>query len=286
MRKLSSEKQRSLDEQHVSNLFRIEDSNAGALVHGLDFPSGYVVPCHKHSRMQFLCVFAGVAMVTTQKGRFMVPPDHALLIPAGLEHSVAMFSDVQMRSVYIFPDAEPGNMTGPSVMEVTDLAHQLILEAARLKTTEVNSRRADLVMSLLVDEIASMPRKPLGLSFPLDDRLAQLCTAFLKSPHPDARIDAWARSMNMSRRSFTRFFREQTGLSFTTWRQQACLFCCLPQLANGAKVTDVALEAGYENVPAFATMFRRMTGMSPRQYFMRSQGQRMTAAIHVNWTGL
>lgn len=37
----------------------------------------------------------------------------------------------------------------------------------------------------------------------------------------------------MSRRTFTWFFREEMGVSFVTWRQQACLFACLPQLAAG-----------------------------------------------------
>lgn len=271
MKKLPAEEQQLLDDRHVYSLFQIEDSNAGALVRGLDFPSGYVVPLHRHSRIQFLCVFAGVAMVTTQSGRWMVPPDHALLIPAGMEHTVAMFSAVKMRSVYIFPDETLGAIAEPLVMEVTDLAHHLILEVSRLKDEDTLSRRSDLLMSLLIDEIGTMPQRPLGLSFPRDDRLAALCREFLQAPHPDARIDDWAQRMNMSRRTFTRMFREQTGLSFTTWRQQACLFSCLPQLASGAKVIEVALEAGYSNVPAFATMFRRMMGISPRQYFMRSE---------------
>ncbi len=31
-------------------------------------------------------------------------------------------------------------------------------------------------------------------------------------------------------------------------------------------MTNVALDAGYENIPAFTTMFRRMLGSSPRAY--------------------
>ena len=56
------------------------------------------------------------------------------------------------------------------------------------------------------------------------------------------------------------------GVSFVTWRQQACLFACLPRLAAGEPVTRVALDAGYESVPAFTTMFKRMLGTSPRIY--------------------
>jgi len=62
--------------------------------------------------------------------------------------------------------------------------------------------------------------------------------------------------------------RKETGISFTTWRQQASVFACLPQLAEGQPVTNVALEAGYESVAAFTTMFRRMLGTSPRTYMV------------------
>lgn len=36
--------------------------------------------------------------------------------------------------------------------------------------------------------------------------------------------------------------------------------------ADGETITNVALDAGYENIAAFSTMFRRMLGRSPRSY--------------------
>ena len=66
--------------------------------------------------------------------------------------------------------------------------------------------------------------------------------------------------------TFTRAFHRQTGLSLSTWRQQACLFAALPRLADGEPITRVALDLGYDSVPAFITMFKRMLGTSPRGY--------------------
>jgi methylphosphotriester-DNA--protein-cysteine methyltransferase len=71
----------------------------------------------------------------------------------------------------------------------------------------------------------------------------------------------------MSRRTFTRTFHRQTGLPLSTWRQQALLFAALPRLADGEPVTRVALDLGYDSVPAFTTMFKRMLGAAPRSYF-------------------
>ena len=70
----------------------------------------------------------------------------------------------------------------------------------------------------------------------------------------------------MSRRTFTRIFRAETGMSFGEWRQQACLFAALPRLAAGESVTGLALDLGYESPAAFTSMFKRMLGAPPSRY--------------------
>jgi len=71
----------------------------------------------------------------------------------------------------------------------------------------------------------------------------------------------------MSRRTFTRLFRQHTGVSFVEWRQQACLLAAIVRLGNGEAVTRVAMELGYSSPSAFATVFRRALGESPSRYF-------------------
>ncbi|MGV1792232.1 helix-turn-helix domain-containing protein [Rhizobium lusitanum] len=266
MEKLSKQLLATLDNDHVQNMRWMEDSPADVLVHSAEPPQGYTVPWHHHRRTQLLCIFAGVAVIMTARGRWMVPPGHALFIPVGLEHSIEILSDVSMKSVYVMPRSPPPKGETPRVVEVTDLARSLLLEAIRLGEAPVSHRKAKLVLSLLVEEIATLPERPLGLPFPSDRRLTALCRDYLANPSPNARLDDWAEKLSVSRRTFTRQFRKETGISFTTWRQQASVFACLPQLAEGQPVTNVALEAGYESVAAFTTMFRRMLGTSPRAY--------------------
>jgi AraC-like DNA-binding protein len=70
----------------------------------------------------------------------------------------------------------------------------------------------------------------------------------------------------MSRRAFTRLFRQETGMSLSEWRQQAIVVTALARLASGESVTTVALDCGYANAGAFSSMFRRITGASPTTY--------------------
>ncbi len=244
----------------------IEGANGDVVVHGSAYPARYNVPRHLHRRTQLLCVFAGVVLVETERGRFMIPPGHALLIPPQFPHAVGMLSDVTMKSIYVTPAEEALVKDRPLVLEVTDLARSLLLEAIRLRDAMIESRKAELVQTLLIEEILALEERPLGLPFPSDRRLVGLCRDFMADPSPHARLDDWAHTLAMSRRAFTRFFRQETGVSFVAWRQQASVFACLPRLAEGVPVTSVALEAGYESAAAFTTMFRRVLGTAPRGY--------------------
>ncbi len=260
----------TLDETYVQEVGWVSQPDNRILLHHSDDPAGYVVPPHCHRHVQLLCMFSGAALIVTELGGWMIPPGHALLIPDRMAHSVEMMSEASMRSVYLPPDETALAGRGLQVLEITDLFRSLIVEAIRLREGDSGGRKARLVLDLLVAEIAALTPQPLALPFPRDTRLAALCRAFMEAPSANVRVDDWSGSLAMSRRTFTRFFRRQTGLSFATWRQQASLFACLPKLADGAPVTQIAMLAGYDNVAAFTTMFTRRLGTSPRVYMRRA----------------
>ena len=227
------------------------------------YPGGLQIPLHRHSRTQFLYTRSGVALVVTERGRWMIPPDHALLIPCGIEHRV------EMQSVYM-RDYE--HIDYPCVLSVNELTRSLLAEVVKLQKPDEKDERSQLLFDLLVHEIKRLPVRELGLPFPEKPVLAALCKAFLKAPDPAAGIDSWAEKLGISRRSFTRLFRAQTGVSFVTWRQQACIFASLPKLASGEAITSVAFDTGYESAAAYTTMFKRMLGSSPRDYMRQQAG--------------
>ena len=93
------------DRLHLERVEWLERTE-GALVALLStHPDGYRVPVHRHSRAQLLYAVNGVVMVVTEVGRWMVPPDHAMWIPAWIDHSVEILGDVHMHSIYAQPDA-------------------------------------------------------------------------------------------------------------------------------------------------------------------------------------
>ena len=260
-----------LEHWHRERLDWLERVHGPIVALPTEYPDGYHVPDHSHSRGQLLYAPTGVVLVQTQLGRWMVPPDHAMWIPAGVRHSVDMLGTISMRSIYVSPDAIDGLPGKVRVVGVTDLMRSLIAEAVLLPVDAPLEGRAGLLLRLLLHEIPNLPEMPLGLPFPTDAKLVALCRRFVAAPSPHATIDEWADMAGMSRRSFTRLFHRQTGLSLSTWRQQACLFAALPRLAEGEPITRVAFDLGYDSVPAFTTMFKRMLGTSPRSYMRGSR---------------
>lgn len=262
-----------LHRQHDDRLTWLDRADGALLPFQSGYPNGYRVPDHHHRRCQFMQALSGILLVATPQGRWIVPPGNAMWVPGGIEHSVEMLGNVTMRSVYVEPDAHPDFPAGLTVLGVTPLMDHLLAEALVLESdVEVTGRNGHLI-ALLLHEIPRLPVRPLNLPMPADTRLVTLCRQFLAAPSARLTIDEWAEQSHMSRRTFTRTFQQETGLSLAIWRQQAHVFAALPRLSDGESVTSVALDLGYDSVPAFTTMFKRMLGAAPRDY-MRNVRER------------
>ena len=244
----------------------LPDLRRPVVARGSDYPAGAVIAAHQHARAQLLYGFTGVVRVETAQGAWMMPPQRGLWIPAGISHSVRMLGAVKMRSLYFAPRAVPGMPETCEVLEISALMRGLLAEAVTLPAEYDLSGRDGLVMALIQSELPRLAVLPLSLPLPRDPGLAARCRAFLAAPAPQDTIDDWARAAGMSRRTFTRRFRVETGLSFVAWRQQACVMAALPRLAAGEAVTSVALDLGYGNPAAFSAMFARTLGAPPRAY--------------------
>src|ERR1700710_2096268 len=55
---------------------------------------------HMHREAQRVYAPRGTMQVTTPKGRWLVPPDRAVWVPARMEHSIDVLADIDMRTLY------------------------------------------------------------------------------------------------------------------------------------------------------------------------------------------
>ncbi len=231
-----------------------------------DYPPAFELDRHQHRRGQLLYAARGVIAVSTPEGAWVAPPERAVWIPGGTPHSVRMVGAVSTRSVLI--ETEVCQSLGPicRVLGVSGLLRSLLVAAAEMPLEYDLGGRDGRVIDLLLAELERAPMIPIAVPFPISPILASKCHAFLEQPSPHATIAGWSADLKVGRRSFTRLFRRETGMSFAQWRQQACLLIALPRLAAGEAVTAIALDLGYDSPAAFATMFRRRLGIPPSHY--------------------
>ncbi|VTY40142.1 HTH-type transcriptional regulator NimR [Xylophilus ampelinus] len=230
-----------------------------------------IVPAHSHPRAQLAYAVKGTFTLHTADGAWLVPPNRAVWVPGGIEHEMhARGQPVSNRSLYIQPEASPDLPTECCVIEVSPLMRQLIIEAIDIPLLYDEAGRDGRVMRLILDEICAAPRVPLHVPMPRDARLLRICRALLEDPGREGDLEHWARHGALGRRTLTRLFREETGITFTLWRQQLRLMEALRQLSQGTSVTTVAYDLGYESPSAFTAMFRRVMGKTPKHYLGRS----------------
>lgn len=245
-----------------------EDIPRDVVVTANDYTAGSSFPLHKHRRGQFAFALRGTISVATPEGRWLVPPQRACWVPAGMSHEMTMNGSVTMLNAFISPRAAKAERlpTQCYVHGVSTLLKQLLEEAIDLPAMYDVEQRAGKLMALLVSEIASMPRLSLHAPLPRDARLARACQRLFNVPSITIGLDIIADEAGMSRRSFTRLFRAQTGASFAEWRQQVCLLTTITRLSEGQPVTHIALDLGYASPGAFSSAFRRVMGETPSQY--------------------
>jgi AraC-like DNA-binding protein len=231
--------------------------------------SGFVHPNHTHARRgQFAYAAEGVMTVVTPAGNWIVPPQCAVWLPADVPHEMQMSGQVRMLNAFVHARAKQTSLLPHHccVLSTSPLLRGLILEAVQQPALYKPTTRAGRIMALLVDEIAAMQPLALNAPLPQDSRLAALCREVLAAPSVLLSLDEAASRIGLSRRSFTRLFREQLGVSFVAWREQACLLSAIARFAQGDSVTRVAYDLGYGSPTAFSTMFKRVVGVAPNHY--------------------
>lgn len=237
-------------------------------VHGrmFDIPAGYRVEMHRHHWVQFTYASAGIMQVLTDHHSYLLPPQCALWIPAGLRHTVYSERALAFRSLYLGDSVLNGYTRDCAVVQVTPLVRALIEKASGFANDYPEQGSQARLLQVLVDELRELPEAPFSLPLPSDPRLRRITDALQAEPGDNRGIEDWARQVGASRRTLVRLFQAQTHLSFQAWRQRLRLLAALPLLAEGASVTVVANELGYDSVSAFIALFRRQYGETPGSF--------------------
>ena len=232
-----------------------------------NYASGYRIEPHRHPWHQFLYAISGAMTVFIERSSWMIPTGRAVFIPAGCAHSIRMWGTVEMRSLYFSPALTAVEKVECRVAEVTPLLRELLLRTVERIGLDSRSAHDSRLIGLLEDEVetamAEAEHSPLALPMPAEERALALARHILGEPLINDSVEELAREHGIARRTLERRFREETGMSFGMWRQKARLLDSIRLLAEGASVTEAALDTGYSSVSAFIAAFKGTFGCTP-----------------------
>jgi AraC family L-rhamnose operon transcriptional activator RhaR/AraC family L-rhamnose operon regulatory protein RhaS len=102
-------------------------------------------------------------------------------------------------------------------------------------------------------------------------RIGEALSHLERNIHREVNLEELASIAHMSRRSFLRVFQSATGTSPLAWViEQRINRACNLLRHTDRRVTEVAFDVGFNDSNYFTRQFRKVTGLSPRDYRLRN----------------
>ncbi len=225
---------------------------------------------HMHREAQLVYAARGTMQVTTPKGRWLVPPDRAVWVPARSEHAIDVLADIDMRTLYfdlawLKREDRSASLDAEFVVRVSPLLHQAILA---LFDGRNDPDRTALLIKLVMLELHPAEDSATFIPLPREPRCRRAADIVLGDPTGSHEIESLAREVGTSARTLSRLFASETQLSFKSWCQRARIAAAIEKLSVDANlsVKQLAADLGYASVPAFSHAFRQVTGKTPTEF--------------------
>jgi AraC-like DNA-binding protein len=247
---------------------------------GVTYRDSHRVESHSHLWAQLIYARSGVMDVSTERRLWFVPPTRAIWIPAGIEHAIAIRGEVALRTLYVAPERSQSAQRSLETLEVRSLLGELIVHIVSVGMLNPTVAEHDRLAGVLMDLIEAARGTDLSLPLPADPRAARLAEQ-IRANAADARtLEALASDAGASLRTLQRCFTEETGMTIDGWRQKARLVHSAAALAAGARVSDAALDCGYQSPSAYIAAFRREFGVTPGRFERSSFRQASDRSVH------
>ena len=148
------------------------------------YRKGVRLDTHMHREAQLVYAAKGTMQVTTPKGRWLVPPDRAVWVPARLEHSIDVLADIEMRTLYfdlawLAREDRSDSLDAEFVVRVSRLLHETILA---LFDGRNNPDRTGLLVRLAVLELHHAEDSATFIPLPHEPRCRRAADIVLGDP--------------------------------------------------------------------------------------------------------
>lgn len=250
---------------------KLDQTGAPITIVGSQFSIDFLskeVSRHSHNEGFIEYIETGAVEVTTDTRKIVLTAGSAFFIPAGIEHTVCALGNTVTGWYVMLPALavpnEPKELTvlSPSPLFL-ELCRKVVSWGQDIGRNETQRR----LEQALLDEFTALNKsEELDIPMPVTPKLISVAKRIVDNPSDMNSIDYWAEEAAMSRRSFTQYFKKETGLTFVNWRQRVKISAALGLIARQLSCSDIALQLGYKNTSAFQIMFKKHMGITPAKY--------------------
>jgi transcriptional regulator GlxA family with amidase domain len=214
-----------------------------------------------------------VAEVETPAGRYLLPPQQAIWIPAGLPH-VTTLRGVHSISLFIHPDVAAAPDDRARVLAAAPVVREMLVHGRRWPIDRTGpDEAADRFFAVLADVVLDWLAHEVPLHLPTStDPLVRRILELTDADLAGASATAVARAAGVAPRTMRRLVAEHLGMPWQSYVVQSRLQRAAGRLAGtDDSVLAVATAVGFENPSSFARAFRRWMGETPSAYQQRAR---------------
>ncbi len=205
-------------------------------------------------------------MVDTENAQWSVTAGTLGWFPPGLKHKASVRNSVEGVSYYFSATVSRLFPLNEGIYSADPFVLNLLERISRLSMPDYSEEYKSSLLTLLSTEINHAPRLALNLPLPHDKRARAVADVLLNKPDCSLTQRELALNYGLSTRHLSRLYLQQTGLSFSQWRQQSKVITSLQWLIASMPISEVADRSGYSNVSAYIEAFKKRFGKTPGQF--------------------
>ncbi len=231
---------------------------------------------HSHEVHQIEYALHGLVEVETDSAHYLLPPQQAAWIPAGLEHQAVMNPDVKTVAVMFDPLLIADVGCRARIIAVSPLIREMMIYALRWPIDRADGDPAsDGFFRTLANLVAEALDHEAPLSLPTSvDPIVSAAMAYTKEHLDGVTAQQVSRAVSVSERTLRRLFRDTLGLSWRTYLLQARMMRAMALLtAPDQSVQATSSAVGFESLSSFTRSFTQFCGETPSGYRRRVNAQ-------------
>lgn len=232
-----------------------------------------LIPLHRHTKGQLSYVEGGIAYITVDYRRYVIPARHFFWVPQGMEHILRIgYSATVLRSLYFYAHDDDSNpfYQKLGIYPASELLIQMINYTEQWDGRHVSSKDENFEFLIALKKM--LPRlntQALPIILPTTDneQMQKIIRYLERNLGERLTMNSVSRHFNLSERSLSRLFRTTLQISFLRFLKTLRMIKAIELILKTQQpISDIAYTVGYVTLSSFSDAFQEFTHARPTDF--------------------